>query len=122
MGAFYEIGCALLKIRDSRLYRDTHGTFEEYCRDRWDMGRDYADRIISSSNIVALLNADNCQQIPTNEAQARPLTKLEPEQQKEAWEMVLPTKRKQGQNGPIASTKLIIPKKDSENSAIAPDI
>ncbi len=32
---FYEVGNALLQIRDERLYRQTHSTFEEYCREKW---------------------------------------------------------------------------------------
>lgn len=92
--AFYETGCALLKIRDSRLYRETHDTFEEYCRDRWDMTRDYAYKLIGSSEVVDNLeNVDHGIQIkPTTERQARPLTKLEtPEQQREVWEMAVET-------------------------------
>ena len=56
------------------------------------MGRHYALLLIESSNVIENLNVDNCQQIPANEAQARPLTKLEtPEAQQEAWEMVVET-------------------------------
>jgi hypothetical protein len=35
MKSFIEVGTALLKIRDERLYRENYGTFEEYCRKRW---------------------------------------------------------------------------------------
>ena len=35
METFFEVGDALLKIRDCRLYRESHATFDEYCRDRW---------------------------------------------------------------------------------------
>ena len=28
---FVEVGAALLGIRDGRLYRETHATFEDYC-------------------------------------------------------------------------------------------
>jgi ParB-like chromosome segregation protein Spo0J len=30
-----EVGAALVEIRDQHLYRETHGTFEDYCRDKW---------------------------------------------------------------------------------------
>src|SRR5665213_1880963 len=43
---FYEVGFALLKIQEERLYRATHVTFEAYCRERWNMGRSYASRVI----------------------------------------------------------------------------
>jgi hypothetical protein len=51
---FSEVGHALMEIRDSRLYRVTHKTFEDYCRERWDMGRAYANRLIAASVQVAL--------------------------------------------------------------------
>lgn len=34
---FVEVGSALMEIRDSRLYRQEFGTFEDYCRERWGM-------------------------------------------------------------------------------------
>nr|WP_225892740.1 hypothetical protein [Nostoc sphaeroides] len=37
--AFFEAGKALAELRDHRLYRSTHGTFEEYCRDRFGHSR-----------------------------------------------------------------------------------
>lgn len=33
--AFFEAGKALMELRDRRLYRSIHRTFEEYCRDRF---------------------------------------------------------------------------------------
>ncbi|MEV7012022.1 hypothetical protein [Streptosporangium sp. NPDC051022] len=44
--AFWAAGKALQVIRDARLYRATHTTFEEYCEDRWEMSRSYANRLI----------------------------------------------------------------------------
>lgn len=46
--AFAAAGKALQVIRDARLYRDTHGTFEAYAEDRWDMSRAQAYRLISA--------------------------------------------------------------------------
>jgi hypothetical protein len=89
---FYEVGTALIKIRDSRLYRLTHGTFEEYCLDRWDMAIRTAYQLIGAS--VVIDNVRNCAQIepPINEAQARPLTQLEtPELQQKAWQKAVET-------------------------------
>lgn len=37
--AFFEAGKALAQLRDRRLYRSTHKTFEEYCRDRFGHSR-----------------------------------------------------------------------------------
>ena len=35
MRTFVEVGAALCEIRDQRLYRVMHATFEGYCRERW---------------------------------------------------------------------------------------
>ncbi|MEH2156763.1 hypothetical protein [Nostoc sp.] len=37
--AFFEAGKALAELRDRRLYRSTHKTFEEYCRERFGHSR-----------------------------------------------------------------------------------
>jgi len=52
---FIAVGRALADIRDNRLYRETHKTFEKYCKNRWDIGRGYADRQISGYETLALL-------------------------------------------------------------------
>jgi len=90
VGAFYKVGSALAKIRDSRLYRDSHSTFEDYCKDKWDMGRNYTNKLIASASVIESLGTIVPIQ-PTNEAQARPLTKLLPEQQQQAWQQVIDT-------------------------------
>jgi len=86
MKSFLVVGRALLKIRDSRLYRDSHRTFDDYCRDRWGMTRMRASQLIAA--VAVSENVNNCLQ---NEAQARPLTRLEPEQQAEAWQEAVET-------------------------------
>jgi hypothetical protein len=83
LGTFVQVGAALLEIRDSRLYRGTHGTFEEYCQDRWDIARNYANKLIAAASVVLNLGTNSTQ--PTHESQVRPLTSLDPQQQREAW-------------------------------------
>ena len=91
MGAFYRVGCALAKIKDSRLYRETHDTFEAYCKDRWEMSKTNANRLIGSAQVKDSLAPMGVIQ-PINERQARPLTKLATaEAQREAWETVVET-------------------------------
>jgi len=88
---FYEVGCALAAIRDSRLYRETHDNFEEYCRDRWDMSRPRAYQLVESASVKENLSTIVDIQ-PVNEAQTRPLTKLGTKQlQQEAWQKVVET-------------------------------
>ena len=49
---FVEVGNALVIIRDDRLYRAEHITFESYCRACWQMGRSRAYRLIEASAIT----------------------------------------------------------------------
>jgi phage N-6-adenine-methyltransferase len=87
MKAFVEMGEALRAIRESRLYRASHATFEEYCKDRWGMVYRYANNLISASEVVGVIGngSHGSQILPANERQARPLTKLPPEEQADAW-------------------------------------
>jgi hypothetical protein len=87
---FVEVGQALLSIRDQRLYRETYRTFEEYLHQRWDMSRPRAYQLIEASVVVEHLST-NVDTVPVNEAQARPLTRLAPEQQQEVWREAVET-------------------------------
>lgn len=72
---YVEAGEALRTIRDARLYRETHGTFEDYCRERWGWERRRAYQLIEAADVVqniAQLGAP----IPANDAQARELVGL----------------------------------------------
>jgi hypothetical protein len=85
---FIEVGTALAEIRAAKLYRGDYGTFEEYCRLRWAMSRIHAHRLIEATGVVEnLLPAGN--KLPMHERQVRPLTVLEPEQQRQAWRLAL---------------------------------
>lgn len=70
---FREVGVALLEIRDSRLYRETHSTFEAYCSERWAMPRSRAYQLIDSAKVVQTLGSPS---ELANEAQARELASL----------------------------------------------
>lgn len=92
--AFDEVGNALIAIRDKRLYRSTHDTFECYCQEQWDMTSRRANQLINAANVMQNLKTNrdenNCSQIlPANEAQIRYLTSLTPEQQREVWQQAV---------------------------------
>lgn len=76
LDTFVEVGEALAEIRDSRLYRDKHSTFEAYCRERWGMQRAQAYRLIESAEVVAALSPIGDTPPITNEAQARALAPI----------------------------------------------
>lgn len=77
------VGHALREIRDRRLYRASHETFEEFTRERWSMDRGYADRLIAAAEVARNLTPTGV--VPKTERQARPLTKLDPADQVAAW-------------------------------------
>jgi len=94
--AFVEAGKALMELRSRRLYRSTHKTFEEYCRDRFGYSRDAAYLKISATtvyeNIQKYLPTNGRQiPLPTSERQVRSLAKaeLEPPQQAHVWEQAV---------------------------------
>lgn len=90
MRTFVEVGKALQEIRDSRLYLNSHETFEGYCRDRWDMSRRHANRLIESTEVVNNLGPIGPISLCA-ESQARPLARLSPDQQREAWQRAVET-------------------------------
>jgi len=88
--SFYELGRALMEIRDRELYKikngGKYGTFEAYCREVWDMSKMHAYRLMDSCSVVDTVKSNpRVTSIPNCERQARPLAKLEPDQQIEAW-------------------------------------
>lgn len=77
IATFKEVGDALASIRDERLYRRTHGTFADYCCERWDLGRSRAYQLIDAAHVVGAVAAvsTNVGTPPIeNEAQARAIT------------------------------------------------
>ena len=86
---FVEVGQALMLIRDKRLYRSEFGTFKEYCSQKWNMHDRNARFLIDAAQVVENLESGTIVPLPQNESQARPLTKLEPELQAEAWQQVV---------------------------------
>lgn len=87
--AYYEVGEALLLIRSKRLYRADYATFQEYLFDRWGYTRQHASRLIDAAEVVTILSPIG--DIPSNEAQARELVGLTPDQTRLAWEVVKQT-------------------------------
>lgn len=79
------IGTNLATIRDAGLYLAHAETFEAYCKDRWDIDRSYAYRLISSARVVRNLESGGLRVLPRIESQTRPLVGLDPEQQRAAW-------------------------------------
>jgi hypothetical protein len=83
--AFYEAGVALRELRDRRLYRSTHKTFEDYIRERFGYSRITAHYKIAAAAVVDNLLTNGEQILPTNERQVRDLMKYTPELQCSIW-------------------------------------
>lgn len=81
---FIDVGQALAEIRDSRLYKGTHNTFEEYLEQRWQMSRSYAHRMIAAAE-VALPIGNAGLPTPSTESQARELAKMPEAERADAW-------------------------------------
>ena len=74
-------------LRDKRLYRSTHRTFEEYARARFGFNRSRSYQFIDAATVVDNLKCPRFVGIlPTSEWQIRPLTSLEPDQQRQVWQ------------------------------------
>ncbi len=70
-------------IRDARLYRATHGSFESYCREKWKMTPQHCNRLISSADVIQKLEPIGSKSQITTESQARELAKVEPAKREE---------------------------------------
>jgi len=66
---FAEVGMALLEIRDRRLYRDEHSSFEAYCKEQFGFSRQRGHQMIEAAQVSTMVA------IP-NERQARELVPL----------------------------------------------
>jgi len=88
---FYSVGKALKEIHDGRHYQKLSlQSFGSYVRVRWDMSKSHAYRLIEATAVI-----DNLSPIgdilPKNEAQVRPLTKLDMFSQRKVWRDFLET-------------------------------
>ena len=106
---FYEVGEALLRIRDKHLYRTEFSSFEDYCQKRWGLERRRAYEFMNAaqitSNITSLSSGDDMPS-PEFERHVRPLRVLrdengnyDPELQMQAWKRAVET----APNGKITS-------------------
>ena len=125
--AFYRAGKALAILRQRRLYRSTHKTFEAYCQDRFGFTRRHSDYLIAGAVVV-----DNLQQtrtipsqnqlneqnqpeeikenpntipapiLPTKLEQIKPITSLKPDEQRQIWDKAVVTA-----NGKVPSGRIV---------------
>jgi hypothetical protein len=83
---FYQTGKALKQIRDDQLFRDLlFDSFEAYLKDRWDMARSQAYRLIKAADVIDNLSPIGDGTLPKNEFQARVLARFTKSDQRNIW-------------------------------------
>lgn len=114
---FVEVGNALLRIRNERLYRAEFGTFQEYCEARWQMSRGHAHRMIEAAGVAENLSPIGDK--PVSESITRSLAPLTPKQQREVWQEASDTAKEPGK--PTAKeVKLVVEKVTNPTSRTSP--
>lgn len=87
--AFIAAGHALMAIRDQRLYRRDHTTFEDYCRERWGISRPHAYRLIDAAVVDSNLSPIGDK--PSRASHYRELGNAPDEKQADIWQQVSST-------------------------------
>ena len=100
---FVAVGEALREIRDSRLYREQHKTFEAYCRERWGWDRRNANRYVEAAEIARRLGSidpNSCDLAlgVANVGQARAIAPLYSEDEAKAAELMRELHSEHGEN------------------------
>jgi hypothetical protein len=89
LSMFLEVSECLWTIKNERLFR-AHGSFENYCQERWGFSAHHASRLLRSLGVVHLLQENgDCPPLPESmpEALMRPLCPLEPPLQVSVWRL-----------------------------------
>jgi hypothetical protein len=71
---FYEVGNALLEIRERKLYRETNSTFQAYCQERFGFSDSRGRQLIAAAKTVTTVTAQGLP-APKTEREARELAR-----------------------------------------------
>ncbi|MDB6035321.1 MAG: hypothetical protein JWM16_5659 [Verrucomicrobiales bacterium] len=82
---FIKAGAALDQIQRDRLYRESFGSFESYCNQKWELSRAQAYRLIDAHRTMKNLSPIGDTPVPATESQLRPLTRLTTDLAQKAW-------------------------------------
>lgn len=92
---FLDVGGALVKMKQLKLYRSTHATFEDWAFEEYGFTRSYACRLIEASEVAEMLPIGNK---PKNEGQARALAKAPAEKRLEVMQAATEVAKSQGRD------------------------
>ena len=99
--SFLDVCRALSEIKSYKkgiLYKETHGSFEKYCQDKWGFKRSYGYRLIQAhetwEHVNKVLTRGNKIEVPeshlpNNEAQLRELRKVPLKEQVKVWKTAI---------------------------------
>lgn len=85
LSGFIKVGKALAEIQEGRLYRETHATFDEYLKAKWNLSRSRGYQLIEAAEVAEAVSTNGGQ--IDNERQARELAKVDPEDRMEVLDM-----------------------------------
>ena len=97
IAAYWEVGAALQAILDRRLYRETHASFDAYCRERWAIAKSQAYDLIDAAGTHGLLASAGFTVLPANERQARALKALPLDERPAFWGAYVATSQASGE-------------------------
>ena len=87
-----DIGESLEQIFREELFKEKgYPTMDIYCRTEWNMTSRRALQYRRTSEVIALLKANNCSVLPTKESHVRPLSSLSDEEIVSTWNEVIQT-------------------------------
>ena len=102
---FIEVGNALFEIRNNKLYREKHSTFEDYCKQKWQIKRQRAYELMDAASIVNTLSeisdkkSDEIKVSPSiniRESHAVALGKVPEEMRNLVWQKVVDNQKENG--------------------------
>lgn len=132
--AFIRTGRNFMTIRDKRLHRDNHKSFDAYCRSRWNLGKSYANRLIAAAEAADDVSEVECQIgqevvtiVPTSEAVAREMTGIDSiPQRADVWQRAVETAPTNSEGEPLVTAghvaktrKAMFPPEPSGNGEVA---
>lgn len=112
--SFVQVGEALKRIRDEKMYAENFDTFEAYLQDRWNISRKRGYDMIAGAQVVETLSprgdkTDDGETtiVPVTEGVARQLAPLrdEPERMTEVWQTAVD---KYGENPTVQQVRVIV--------------
>jgi len=106
LAGIIRVGNALTVIRDERLYRSTHDTFESYCEAGWKLGRQRAYALIDTATTAAQMS-EISDTPPVIESHAAELFKVPQEKRAAVWEKTVESAPRTTDGRPKVTASLV---------------